>query len=256
MTKPTISRDSDQASQVATRERANGLAVPQHIAFIMDGNGRWAQQQGLPRLEGHRAGTKNVHRILEALDAYGVRYATLYAFSTENWSRPSAEVNGLMRILQEAVERETPSLHKQNVRVGYLGRLDRLSATLRNAINNALELTGGNTGLTLSVAFDYGGRDELIQAIQKIVRDGIPAEEINGELLQSYLYTPDLPDPDLIVRTAGEQRLSNFMTWQSVYSEYYCSPVFWPDFDEAELARVLHSFSKRNRNFGALATEK
>ena len=178
----------------------------------MDGNGRWAQHHGLPRLEGHRAGTRNVHNILEALAKYGVRYVTLFAFSTENWNRPNEEIRGLMDILQEVVEKETRSLHEKNVCLNYLGRTDRLSPKLRDAICRALELTRNNTGLTLSVAFDYGGRDEIIQAVQQIMRDGISPEQINTELLQQYLYTRDLPDPDLIVRTAGEQRLSNFLT--------------------------------------------
>ncbi|MBI4197494.1 MAG: di-trans,poly-cis-decaprenylcistransferase [Chloroflexi bacterium] len=221
----------------------------------MDGNGRWAQQRGLPRLEGHRAGTDNVNNLLESMERYGIRYVTLFAFSTENWSRPREEVLGLMAILQDVVERETPTLHRKNVRLRYLGRTDRLTPQLREAIQRALNLTEGNTGLCLSVAFDYGGRDEIVQAARRIVQDGVLPEQITEGLFQSYLYTRDLPDPDLIIRTGGEQRLSNFLPWQSVYSEYYCSPLFWPDFDEPELERVLEAYGQRKRRFGGLDSQ-
>jgi len=234
----------------------NGRKTPTHVAIIMDGNGRWAQQRGLPRLEGHRAGTDNVNRLLEAMEKYGVKYVTLFAFSTENWSRPKDEVMGLMAILQDVVERETAALHKKNVRLRYLGRTDRLSSDLRDTIQRALELTRNNTGLNLSVAFDYGGRDEIIQAVRRIVKDCVPPEQITEELLGRYLYTKDLPDPDLIVRTGGEQRLSGFLPWQSVYSEYYYSAVFWPDFDETELDQVLEAYSQRKRRFGGLDTRE
>ncbi|MBI2172470.1 MAG: di-trans,poly-cis-decaprenylcistransferase [Chloroflexi bacterium] len=221
----------------------------------MDGNGRWAQQRGLPRLEGHRAGTDNVNNLLESMERYGIRYVTLFAFSTENWSRPREEVLGLMAILQDVVERETPTLHRKNVRLRYLGRTDRLTPQLQEAIQRALNLTQGNTGLCLSVAFDYGGRDEIVQAARRIVQDGVLPEQITEGLFQSYLYTRDLPDPDLIIRTGGEQRLSNFLPWQSVYSEYYCSPLFWPDFDEPELERVLEAYGQRKRRFGGLDSQ-
>ncbi|MBI4202129.1 MAG: di-trans,poly-cis-decaprenylcistransferase [Chloroflexi bacterium] len=222
------------------------------MAIIMDGNGRWAQSRGLPRLEGHRAGTDNVNRLLKAVHRHGIQYLTLFAFSTENWSRPQEEVLGLMAILREVVERETPHLHKENVRLRYLGRTDRLTPELHTAIQDALDLTGCNTGLNLNVAFDYGGRDEIIRAIRRILQAGISADEVTEEVFRTYLYTDGLPDPDLIIRTGGEQRLSNFLTWQSVYSEYYCSNVFWPDFDEAELERVLEAYSQRKRRFGGL----
>ena len=250
-----FSRKTDP-SPVSGEEQTNDGNVPSHIAVIMDGNGRWAEHRGLPRLEGHRAGTQNVYSLLDAIENHGVRYVTLFAFSTENWNRPSNEIRGLMNILQEVIEKETQTLHEKNVRLHYLGRMDRLSPQLRDAICKALELTRNNTGLTLSVAFDYGGRDEILQAVKQIVREGTPPEQINGELLRKYLYTRDLPDPDLIIRTAGEQRLSNFLTWQSVYSEYYSSPVLWPDFDEEELARALRAFSQRKRRFGALVPEE
>ncbi|MEE8442873.1 MAG: polyprenyl diphosphate synthase [Dehalococcoidia bacterium] len=221
----------------------------------MDGNGRWAKHRGLPRLEGHRAGTRNVNKLLGALEKYGVRYVTLFAFSTENWNRPSDEIRGLMAILQEVIESEIQALHEKNVRLNYLGRTDRLSQHLRDVIFKALDLTRNNKGLTFSVAFDYGGRDEILQAVKQVVKDGIQPEQITTELFQKYLYTHDIPDPDLIVRTAGEQRLSNFLIWQSAYSEYYRSSVLWPDFDEDELGRAILAFSQRERRFGALAPE-
>ena len=255
MFESTLSSSKTVPSLVNGKGQSNGLYIPNHIAIIMDGNGRWAQSRGLPRIEGHWAGTQNVRRILEALEKSGVPYVTLFAFSTENWSRPSDEVHGLMAILQETIEKELQTLIEKNVRLRYLGRMDRLNPQFREAICRALDLTRNNTGLNLSVALDYGGRDEIVHAVKQIVREGVPPEQINVELLEQYLYTHDLPDPDLIVRTAGEQRLSNFLIWQSVYSEYYCSPVYWPDFDEEALSRALHAFSQRKRRFGALALE-
>lgn len=244
------------SSLINGNKQANGQKVPNHVAIIMDGNGRWAESRGLPRLEGHRAGTQNVRSVVQALEKWGVKYVTLFAFSTENWSRPSDEVRGLMHLLQEVLEREIQTLHKNNAHLNYLGRMDRLSPEFKTAICNALELTRNNTGLNLSVALDYGGRDEIIEAVRQIVRDGIPVEQIDGELLRQHLYTRDLPDPDLIIRTAGEQRLSNFLVWQSAYSEYYYSTAYWPDFDEKELAQALGAFSQRQRRFGALTTEE
>ena len=251
----TSSRQTD-LSLLKGNAPSEALSIPRHIAIIMDGNGRWAKHRGLPRLEGHRAGTQNVYRLLEALGDYGVRYVTLFAFSTENWNRPTDEVRGLMAIVQEVIDKETPALHDKNIRLRYLGRMDRLSSELKDAICKALELTKNNTALTLSVAFDYGGRDEIIQAVKQMVREGVPPDQINAEVLEQYLYTRELPDPDLIVRTAGEQRLSNFMIWQSVYSEYYCSPVLWPDFDGEELGQAILAFSRRDRRFGTVAPEE
>jgi len=256
LSKITASTKNVEASSASGKTQTNGHYTPIHVAIIMDGNGRWAKRQGLPRIEGHRAGTRNVRRVLEGLEKYGVPYATLFAFSTENWNRPSGEVRALMTILEETIERETPTLMEKNVRFRYLGRTDRLTPQLRAAIIKVLGLTQNNTGLNLSIALDYGGRDEIVQAVRQIIRDGVSPEQIDGELFQQYLYTRDLPDPDLIVRTAGEQRLSNFLVWQSVYSEYYHSPVCWPDFDEEELARALRAFGQRKRRFGALLPEE
>ena len=235
--------------------QADSLHVPIHVAIIMDGNGRWAQQRGLPRLEGHRAGVDNIRGVLEALGDYGVKYVTVYAFSTENWNRPENEVAGLMTILQEAIQTETQALHEKGVRIFHLGRIDRLGPELQEAISYAQELTKNNSTITLSVAFDYGGRAEILEAVQQIVRDGIPLEQIDEALFSKYLYSSDLPDPDLIIRTGGELRLSNFLLWQSAYSEYYPTPTLWPDLGETDIARAMESFSQRQRRFGALKTE-
>ncbi len=218
----------------------------------MDGNGRWAQQRGLPRLAGHRAGTENIRRVIEGFAKYRVEYLTLYAFSTENWSRPRAEVRGLFRILGEVIDRETVSFHKNGIRLRHLGRLDGLSRRLQQAVRRALELTKNNTGMTLNIAFNYGGRAEILDAIQRLIRESIPPEEIDEATLGRYLYTAGLPDPDLIIRTAGEVRLSNFLIWQAAYSEYYGTPTLWPDFGEEEIEKALLAYSQRQRRFGGL----
>ena len=229
--------------------------VPVHVAIIMDGNGRWAKQRGLPRLEGHRVGVDRIQRVLETLGTQGVKYVTLYAFSTENWNRPQEEVAGLLDILQDALQQQARALHENNVRIFHIGKLDRLSPGLQEAVNQVQELTSNNTGINLNVAFDYGGRDEILEAVRRILRDGIPAERLDQEMFGQYLYTAHCPDPDLIIRTGGEQRISNFLLWQSAYSEYYYTPTLWPDLDSAELEQVLESFSSRQRRFGGVSPE-
>jgi undecaprenyl diphosphate synthase len=231
------------------------LKVPRHVAIIMDGNGRWAKKRGLPRLAGHRAGVDNIRRVLEELARLGVKYVTLYAFSTENWNRPKEEVAGIMELLREVIHEETQALHKRGVRIIHLGRKDRLSPELKEAVNYAQELTKNNTEITLCVAFDYGGRAEVIDAVRRIVRDGVPPEGIDEELFSRYLYTAGLPDPDLVIRTGGELRLSNFLLWQSAYSEYYSTPTLWPDFDGGELEKAIRAYSKRQRRFGTVFPE-
>jgi undecaprenyl diphosphate synthase len=218
----------------------------------MDGNGRWAERQGLPRLAGHRAGTENIRRILASLHESGVDYVTLFAFSTENWGRPDDEVNGLLEILGNVIHVEVKALHAQNVRIRHLGVLDRLPRHLVDAICDGVVLTKTNTGLNLCVAFDYGGRAEIVDAVRQIVASGVAPERIDEQTIASYLYLPDVPNPDFIIRTAGEQRISNFLIWQAAYSEYYQTPVFWPDFDDAEVRRALDEFSRRKRRFGRL----
>ena len=232
--------------------KKRGLRVPRHVAFIMDGNGRWAEQRGLPRLAGHRAGVDNIRLVLECLSEYGVKYVTVYAFSTENWNRPSEEVEGLMVILKEAIYQETEVLHDRGVRILHLGRTDRLSPELQEAVTYAQSLTKDNEGITLCVAFDYGGRGEILEAVKRIVREGVSADEVDEGLFGQYLYTADLPDPDLIIRTGGELRLSNFLLWQSAYSEYYPTSTLWPDLGEVDIARAMESFSRRQRRFGTL----
>lgn len=224
--------------------------LPIHVAIIMDGNGRWATQRGLPRLKGHQAGTENVKRIIKAFTEYGISYLTLYAFSTENWNRPNEEVFGLMDLLHQVVRKEVNKLHLEGVRIRHLGRLDRLSMELKTAINDAIELTKNNTVMNLNVAFDYGGRSEIINAVKKLVLDKINPNKITEELFQSYLYSADIPNPDLIVRTGGEMRISNFLLWQSAYSEYYSTPKTWPEFDESEVKNALIAYSHRHRRFG------
>lgn len=232
----------------------DGHEVPVHVAAIMDGNGRWAQQRGLPRLEGHRAGTENIRKVVRAFAAHGVRFLTLYAFSTENWARPTEEVEGLIHLLERVIHHEVPLLHQEGVRLCHVGRLDRLSPRLRRLIQDALELTKRNQRITLSVAFDYGGRDEILEAVRRLLADGVAAETVTPSLFQRYLYTAALPDPDLIIRTAGEMRLSNFLLWQSAYSEYYTTPTLWPDFGEEEVRKAIDAYQRRERRFGGLPT--
>ena len=230
--------------------------LPQHVAIIMDGNGRWAKARGLPRLAGHRAGTENIRSVIECLAEHGVKYITLFAFSTENWERPTGEVMGLIRILGRAIDRETKDFHRHGVRLRLLGRADKLSPALQRKVSHAIELTKDNDRLTLSVAFDYGGRDELVEAVKHIVTDGIPPEGIDESLVNGYLYTAGMPDPDLIIRTAGEMRLSNFLLWQAAYSEYYATPTYWPDFGPEDVEKALAAYSQRERRFGRLDTQR
>lgn len=227
--------------------------VPVHVGIIMDGNGRWAKARGLPRLAGHRAGTKNLHRVIRAAADAGIKQLTFFAFSTENWSRPEEEVSGLMSLLGEFIDTETPELHKEGARLLHIGHLEHLEPQLREKIENAIELTKNNTRIDVIFAISYGGRDEIVTAVRKIVAAGIPAEEITQQTLSDNMFTAGIPDPDLIIRTSGELRTSNFLTWQSVYSEWAFPEVLWPDFDETTLAEILEDFSKRERRFGGLS---
>src|SRR5215213_8901144 len=224
--------------------------LPRHVAMIMDGNGRWALSRGLPRLAGHKAGTENLRRVIRATAEFGVKYLTIYAFSTENWGRPPEEVKGLMYILEDVIDRELKELHGEGVQLRHIGRLERLAPSLQKKVLEAIELTKNNDRLTLNVAFNYGGRDEIVNAIQNIMKDGIAPEQVTDALVSRYLYTSGLPDPELIIRTSGELRVSNFLIWQGAYSEYYATPVYWPDFDETELKRALAAYSQRTRRFG------
>jgi undecaprenyl diphosphate synthase len=224
--------------------------IPAHVAIIMDGNGRWARERRLPRLAGHRAGVENLRRVLEACGEFGIKYLTLYAFSTENWDRPEAEVKGLINILEEVIDRELSQLHEKGVQLRHLGRLERLSPELIEKVNQAIELTRDNDRLVLNIAWNYGGRDEIVQAIEKIIESGISPEEITEELISSHLYTSGCPDPDLIIRTSGELRVSNFLIWQGAYAEWYVTPTYWPDFGRDELRAALVEYAARERRFG------
>jgi len=225
------------------------------VAVIMDGNGRWARQRGLPRLRGHEAGTENIRRVIRAFAEHGVRYLTLFAFSTENWRRPKSEVQGLFRILRRVIEREVDSLHREGVCLRHLGRLDGLSPSLQRAVSRAVELTRNNTAITVSIAFNYGGRAEILEAVKRLLQDGLSPEQVDEAVFSRCLYTAGLPDPDLVIRTAGEMRLSNFLLWQSAYAEYYATEALWPDFNEAEVERALRAYARRQRRFGGLAAE-
>jgi undecaprenyl diphosphate synthase len=232
------------------------LQIPHHLAIIMDGNGRWAKARGLPRLAGHRAGTENLRRILRACVDLGIKVLTIYAFSTENWERPRSEVRGLMSILERVIDRELKELNANGVQIRHLGRLEEISERLQRKIKHALETTAHNDRLILNVAFNYGGRTEIIDAVRRMISDGVSADQVDEVLLGHYLYTSGLPDPDLIVRTSGELRVSNFLLWQGAYAEYYATPTFWPDFDRDELIKALERYSQRERRFGALPNER
>jgi undecaprenyl diphosphate synthase len=226
--------------------------IPRHVAFIMDGNGRWAEQRGLPRQEGHRAGSKNIQPILKYLMKSGVKYATLYAFSTENWHRPEEEVNGILHLLESVMSKEAREIHKYGIKIMHIGRLDGLSPKLQKSFHRVQKMTANNTGMTLIFAFNYGGRLEIVDAAKKFVASGLPADSLDEKSFEKFLYTADLPEVDMVIRTGGEIRTSNFLIWQAAYSEYYFTPVFWPDFNEAEMEKALQAFNQRQRRFGGL----
>ena len=233
-------------------KRIDKLKVPEHIAIIMDGNGRWASEQGLPRSQGHEAGTQNLRRVIKCFAEYKIKYLTLYAFSTENWSRPQSEVSMLFDLLAQSIVEETPKLNSDGVQIRHIGRLDTIPSELGKSIQESIELTKANQTMILTIAFNYGGRTEIIDAVKNIVRQKIHPDEINEETFPTFLYDNQLPDPDLIIRTAGEMRISNFLIWQSAYSEYYSSSVLWPDFEDAEIKKALYSYSNRHRKYGTI----
>ena len=238
--------------QTISGHNANPIDLPRHVAIIMDGNGRWALKKGLPRIEGHKAGVEKIRMILKVLGEAGVKFVTIYAFSTENWSRPKSEVLGIMGILEEVIETEIERLHQNGVRIIHLGRSDRLAKKLRTSVNHAQDLTKHNESMTLCIAFDYGGRAEILRAIKQILSDGLSRKEIDETLINKYLYTHNIPDPDLIIRTGGEKRLSNFLLWQSAYSELYFTPVHWPDLETKQIVEALNEFASRRRRFGSI----
>jgi undecaprenyl diphosphate synthase len=227
-------------------------SCPQHVAIIMDGNGRWAQQRGLSRQAGHRAGTENIRTVIRAFAERDVKYLTLYAFSTENWKRPRSEINPLMRLLGRVLDRELASMHKNGVRLLHIGNLEPLPGDLKRRVCDAIELTKNNTGITVSVAFNYGGRAEIVEAARRAMQSGIEPDQLTEDTFADYLDTKGLPDPDLVVRTAGEMRLSNFLLWQAAYAEFYATPVYWPDFGVEEVEAVIEAYAQRGRRFGGL----
>jgi undecaprenyl diphosphate synthase len=231
-------------------EKSKLNRIPYHIAIIMDGNGRWAQQHGWPRSQGHRAGVENIKPILESCVEFGVKMLTLYAFSTENWSRPSDEVQTLLGLLEMFLKREVNNLHKNGVQLHHIGKLNTLAPNLQRQVLDAIELTKHNERITLNVAFNYGGRAEIVDAVKRIIADGLKPDDISEAVFSRYLHTQGAPDPDLVIRTAGEMRLSNFLIWQAAYAEYYSTSVYWPAFDRDELYRALQAYDRRERKFG------
>jgi len=230
------------------------LKIPTHVGLIMDGNGRWANAKGLPRLAGHRAGVENLRGVITAGIKFGVKYLTFYAFSTENWNRPRDEVFGIMDLLAEFIDRETEPLHKEGVRILHIGHLDRLRPSLVEKIKYAIALTKDNRKITVQLAFNYGGRDEIATAVRKIVAAGTKPEDVTEALISRNLFTAGIPDPDLIIRTSGEMRTSNFLMWQSAYAEWVFPNTYWPDFNEAVFREMLREYS-RNRRFGGLSSK-
>ena len=230
--------------------------IPKHIAIIMDGNGRWAKRKGLPRTMGHKAGVETIRRVIKESDKLGIKYLTLYAFSTENWKRPSDEVSALMKLLVEYLRNELKELNKNGVVIKILGDITKLPIDAQKEINNAIETTKNNSGITLNIAFNYGGRDEIIMATQciseEVKKGNIRIQDINEEMFEKYLYTYKIPNPDLIIRPSGEQRISNFLLWQCAYSEFWYSNICWPDFNEKDLHNAIYDYQHRDRRFGGV----
>ena len=226
--------------------------LPVHIAAIMDGNGRWASSKGLPRTVGHKAGSEAFRKISEYLNDIGVKYFTVYAFSTENWKRPKDEVSAIMKLLKEYLLEAISDMAEKNIRLCFFGDQTPLSDELKDLIRKTDEISKGCTGLTVNVCLNYGGRDEITRAVQAIVKDGVKPEDITENLISSYLYSKDTPDPDLIIRPGKEQRISNFLLWQCAYSEFYFTETLWPDMNEEEMNKAIISFQKRKRRFGGI----
>ena len=230
-----------------------GLRVPVHVAIIMDGNGRWAKKRGLPRQAGHRAGVENLRRVIDACVEFGIKILTIYAFSTENWGRPESEVRGLMRIFRRVLDQELEELNAQGVCLHHLGDLEGIDPDLQEKVRYALELTKNNVRLILNVAFNYGGRAEILHATEQMLADGVSPSDLTEDLFSSYLFTRGLPDPDLVIRTSGELRVSNFLIWQAAYAEFLAAPEYWPDFGREELYEAIVAYSQRERRFGLLS---
>lgn len=235
-----------------TMQDLTDVTVPEHIAIIMDGNGRWAKKRGLPRQAGHRAGAENLRRIINACTDFGVKVLTIYAFSTENWTRPEREVNALMRIFARYLDQEIEGLHKQGVCIHHMGDLTAIDQRMADKVRKAIDVTKDNDRLILNVAFNYGGRAEILTAVKQMLADDLNPETLTEELFDSYLFTDGLPDPDMVIRTSGELRISNFLIWQAAYAEFFPTPVYWPDFGREELYEAIVSFGDRDRRYGGV----
>jgi undecaprenyl diphosphate synthase len=228
----------------------NILPLPVHIAIVPDGNGRWAAKHGLPRLSGHREGVLNMMRMIQYISEYPIKYVTFYGFSTENWNRPEAEINGLFKLVEHFVDEQLDKINEKNIRIRHIGRLNGLPDGLQKAISRAVSLTAKNDGMTLGVAWNYGGRAEIIDAIAKFTADPDKPQPLDEKSFSRYLYTGDMPDVDLLIRTSNEMRLSNYLLWQTAYSEFYFTDVLWPDFGKKDIENALIDYSRRNRRFG------
>ena len=226
--------------------------LPTHVAIVPDGNGRWAEKRGLPRLSGHREGVLNMMRMIQYINEYPIKYVTFYGFSTENWQRPESEVKGLFKLVEHFVGEQLNKIHENNIKIRHIGRLAGLPESLQKTIQKAVSLTANNTGMTLAIAWNYGGRAEIVDAMNKLVADPNRPPRLDEKSFGRYLYTDDMPDVDLLIRTANEMRLSNFLLWQTAYSEYYFTDVLWPDFGKKDIDQALLEYSKRNRRFGGL----
>jgi undecaprenyl diphosphate synthase len=226
--------------------------LPTHVAIVPDGNGRWAEKRGLPRLTGHREGVLNMLRMIQYINEYPIKFVTFYGFSTENWQRPEAEVKGLFKLVENFVDEQLNKIHGKNIKIRHIGRLEGLPDSLQNTIQKAVSLTANNTGMTLGIAWNYGGRAEIVDAITKLMADPNKPQRLDEKSFSRYLYTEDMPDVDLLIRTANEMRLSNFLLWQTAYSEYHFTDVLWPDFGKKDIDQALIEYSKRNRRFGGL----
>lgn len=242
--------EAERRAELARLRFHDGRAVPRHIAIIMDGNGRWATGRGLPRSLGHRAGVEALRRVVRLCDTYHIPMLTVYAFSTENWGRPKEEVSALMNLFWDTIRTDLEQLHENGVRLRHIGRLDGLSTDVQAAIKHMMELTRENDKLDLNVCFNYGGRAEIVDAVRQIVAAGVLPEQVTEDLISGHLYTRELPDPDLIIRTGGEMRLSNYLVWQAAYAEYYSTPALWPDFGHDDLMAALDAYASRKRRFG------
>lgn len=245
--------------QESQKEKILVQPVPKHIAIIMDGNGRWARGKTLPRIAGHREGVNSVREITRVCGEIGVQHLTLYTFSIENWKRPAAEVSALMTLLLRTINKEVKGLHKNNVKFNIIGDLEKLPVSTKNSLQKGADLTAKNTGLTLSLALNYGSRQEIIEAVQKIVikvkNGSLNSDEINENIFSDYLYTKGIPDPDLMIRTSGESRLSNFLLWQSAYTEIYLTETLWPAFRKESLLEAITNYQNRERRFGLVSEQ-